>query len=214
MTRVGWLLVGLLSILLVVGWYFLIYSPTSEDIDTVRAETESVQQLTQLELMRAAELRAVREAAPEAESRLAFGRSLVPEDPAIPGLFRQLQQAVDDSGARLETIVPGAPTMVELEGIEYSSVTVSITLEASYFQTVDIARRLEDPTITPRAIRWVSASITPTEFPTLNVTLSGEVFSRGFTEIPTAEEPVEIEEPEEDDGADVENDQDDGEGGS
>lgn len=212
MTRLGWLLTALIGILLVVGWYFLVFAPTSDEIDAVRAETGSVRQSTQLELARAAELRAVREAAPEAEARLAFGRSLIPEDPAFPALFRQLQQAVDDSGGRLESIVPSEPTLVEVDGVEYSSIAVSMTLQASYFQAVDIARRIEDPRLTPRAVRWVSASISPAEFPTLDITLSGEVFSRGFTEIVLAEEPVDEAEPEGDDVAEVENDEPEGEG--
>lgn len=198
MSRLGWVFIALICILLGIGWYFLLFDPTSEDIADTRAQTEQVELQAQQQRARAAELREVREQAPEAEARLAVGRSLIPEGSSIPSLFRQLQQAADDAGARLTTISPSQPSVVELEDQQLSVIGISMTLEASYFQVVDLARRIEDPQLTPRALRWTNVSLTPTDFPTLSVSLSGEVFSRGLTEIPPVEEeqaPAEPEDP-------------------
>ena len=200
MTRVGWLLTGLLCVLLVVGWYFLIFSPTSEDIEVVRADTERTLTEAEQQRARAAQLREVRQRAPEAEAALNAGQTLIPEEPSIPALFRQMQQAADDAGVRLPTITPAAPSVVTIGGEEVTAIGVSMSVQGSYFQIVDLARRIEDPLLTPRALRWDAASLSPTEFPELTVSLSGQVYSRGLVELPTIEPPPE-EEPEDVDDA-------------
>ena len=201
MTRIGWLLTGLLCVLLVVGWYFLIFSPTSEDIEVVRADTERTLSEAEQQRARAAQLREVRQRAPEAEAALNAGQTLVPEEPSIPALFRQMQQAADDAGARLLSLNPSAPAVITVDDQEVTSIGVSMTLQGSYFQVVDLARRIEDPLLTPRAFRWDAASLSPSEFPELTVSLAGQVYSRGVDELPTIEEPEEAA-PDEDDDAD------------
>ena len=200
MTRVGWLLTGLLCVLLVVGWYFLIFDPTSEEIEDVRAETDQILDQAAQERARAAQLREVRQNAPEAEAALNAGQTIIPEEPSVPALFRQLQQAADDAGVRLPSISPGAPSVTTIDGQEVASIGVSMSLQGSYFQMVDFARRIEDPTLTPRALRWDAASLSPSEFPELSVSFAGQVYSRNVVELPTIEEPEEA--PDEDDEAD------------
>ena len=201
MTRVGWLLTALLCVLLGVGWYFLLFQPTSEEIEVVRTDTEATLDQAAQQRARADELRAVRQSAPEAEAALAAGQTLVPEGAAIPALFRQLQQAADDAGVRLNTLSPSAPSVETRNEQELAVIAVSMSVTGSYFQVVDLARRIEDPLLTPRALQWTSASLSPGEYPELSVTLSGQVFSRSVEELPTLET-------DEEDPADV----DDGEG--
>jgi Tfp pilus assembly protein PilO len=202
MSRIGWVLVGLLCVLLGVGWYFLLFAPTSEDIEDVRAQTAQVEQQAQRERARAAALREVRLEAPEAEARLAFGRTIFPENADIPALFRQLQQATDDAGARLTTIAPASPTEQIDADLRYASIPVSVTVEGSYFQLVDFARRIEDPTLTPRAVFWQGATVDVVEYPVLTATFIGQVFSRNvddLPELPTEPEPEPDDDVEEDD---------------
>jgi hypothetical protein len=202
MTRIGWLLVGLLCVLLGVGWYFLLFSPTSEDIEDVRAQTQQVRLETDQQLARAATLREVRLEAPEAESRLAFGRTILPEQADIPALFRQLQQASDDSGARLTTIAPSAPTIVVEEGLQYAAIPLSMTVEGTYFQLVDVARRIEDPTLTPRGLFWQGATISITDYPVLSANFTGQVFARDVDDVPQLPEEPEPEPEDAEDGTD------------
>ena len=203
MTRIGWVLVALLSVLLIIGWYLLIFAPTSEDIEATRDQRDSVLAEAQAQRGLAQSLRQVREQAPEAESELAFGRSIIPDEPAIPSLFRQMQQAADDAGVRLVSISPSAPAPVELDEQTVTAVAVTMSVEATYFQLVDLARRIEDPTLTPRALTWQTASISPGELPTLNATLSGTVYSRtGLIASEPEEDEAETEATDEDPEAD------------
>lgn len=210
MTRVSWLLVSLLVLLLGVLWYFLVFAPTSEDIEITRDQTDQTLAEAQTQRNLAQTLRQIRAEAPEAEAQLALARSIIPDDPAIPALFRQLQQASDDAGARLTAISPGAPETIQVGGEGGSSVaaiSVTLSLEGTYFQLVDLSRRIEDPLLTPRGLRWDTASITPGEYPTLNATLSGTVYARSGSTLP--EPPPEPEpEPDEADDPDAEDETD------
>lgn len=192
MSRMGWLLIALLSLLLIIGWYFLLYDPTSEEIADVRAETDLVLTQASERRARAAQLREIRENAPEAESELSAGRMLIPEEPSIPALFRQMQQSADDAGVRLLTITPSEPSVTDIGEQQVTSIGVSLSLEGTYFQIVD-------PTLTPRALRWDAAALSPTEFPELTVSLSGQIYSRGLTQLPTSEEPAEEQQPDPED---------------
>lgn len=189
MSRIGWVLTALLCLLLIIGWYFLIFDPTSEEIAGVREETEFVEGQTAMALARAEQLREIRAEAPAAEADLAIGRSLFPDDPSLPAVFRQLQQAGDEAGVRLSSIAPTAPSNVDYDGGSYAAIGLSLNVEGSYFQVVDFARRIEDPSITPRALLWEGANLSLGEFPELNVTLTGTVFARTASEPRAPDEP-------------------------
>lgn len=211
MTRIGWVLIALLTVLLVAGWYFLVYEPTSQDIEDVQARTEQVRTETMQEQRRAAELREVRASAPEGEAALAAGELLIPEFASIPALLRQLQQSADAAGVRLSTVAPGSPSVTELGEVSVAVMDVTMSVTGTYFQIVDLARRIEDPGLTPRALRWTSASMSPSEYPELSVTLGGQVYARDTESLPALEED-EIPAEETDGADDAEDDAADAEG--
>lgn len=179
MSRVGWLLTVLVVILLGVLWWFLLWSPTSDEIASVRADTESTQALVIEQRQREAQLREIRESAPEIEAELNTAQVLIPDGPALPALFRQLQQAADESGVRLESAAPARPADLPEAPAGLSSMQVNINVEGTYFQLVDLARRLEDPAINGRGLLWRNATLgAGSELPLLAGSLSIEVFTR------------------------------------
>ncbi len=178
MSRVGWLLTALLALLLVILWWFLLWSPTSDEIAQVRADTESTQALSVQQRQQETELREIRQNAPEIEVELNAGQVIVPEGPALPALFRQLQQAADDSGVRLVSAAPGRPTEVAEAPGGLTRMQVNFEAEGTYFQLVDMSRRLEDPAITGRGLLWRNVEISVGEYPTLTASMGAEVFSR------------------------------------
>jgi Tfp pilus assembly protein PilO len=119
-------------------------------------------------------LEGIRARAPEIEAAIAATDAVLPEEPNLPATLRQLQLAADESGARLVTVAPTRPQANE--ELEVGVITVNVTLEGGYFQIVDFFRRVEDPSISPRAIRWASVALTVGEYPTLTVTASGQMF--------------------------------------
>lgn len=192
MKRLQLLLAALLAVLLVVAAYFLVFQSREERIDELRA------QITQEEEQQAAlqsqldQLRDVRERAPELEAHLAAARIVLPNDPRVPALYRQLQTAADDAGVELQSINVGRPTQQEAATEGLSGLSIALQISGSYFQAVDLLRRIEEPAITGRGIVWESLTLTrDDQYPELSISLSGQAYAL----LPSA--PPEVEEPEE-----------------
>jgi Tfp pilus assembly protein PilO len=187
MSRIAWLLTVLVGMLLLVLWWFLLWAPTAAEIDSVREETLAVESQTVTLRNRAAELRRVRERAPEAAAELAAADVLVPRDAALPSLLRQLQQAADDAGVRLTAVSPSRPAARDTSVGTVSAIQLGLTLEGTYFQVVDFTRRLEDPMLSGRGVVWTSLSLSRGELPSLNAQIGATVFTRG--EVAAVEAP-------------------------
>lgn len=188
MTRIAWVLTALGSILLAAVWYLFLFSPTTDEIADVRAATDQARDEATSLRAQAAQLRQVRENAPETEARIATARSLLPDESAMPSLLRQLQDAADESGVELVGVAPSAPRTFEVAGNEIVSIGVRLQVEGTYYQLVDLSRRLENPAITARGLKWNSTAIQLQEedYPVLSATMNGEVFARDGFAAPAA----------------------------
>lgn len=175
MSRQVLLLSALGAVLLLVAFYFLAWAPQSERIAEIETEIEATLAQQAQTTTRIRALEEVRARAPEIEAAIGATDALIPRDPALPSALRQLQLAADDSGVTLLTVASGRPTAVGEGGAAELTVTISMT--GSYFQVVDFLRRVEDPSITPRAILWSTAAVSVAEYPELSVSLSGSMYA-------------------------------------
>ena len=180
MTRLQLLFSALAAVLLIVLFAFFVFQPQREDLADIRAEID--QQQVQQDQLRTeiAELRQVRDDAPEIEAEVAAAETIVPRDPALPALVRQLQAAADESGVTLTSVSTSRPVELEAPPVEgLSSIDVSVQIDGGYFQIVDFLRRIEQPNISPRGLAWLDASVTRDDasYPELNVALSGRAYA-------------------------------------
>lgn len=178
MKRATLLLTVLGLILVLVGWYLLMWQPRAEDLARVEEETVSVRAAQETTRARIATLEGVRERAPELQAELVAIESLLPRDPAIASALRQLQLAADDSGVTLLSINPTRPNVIEADG-GLHEMRVSLEMQGRYFALLDAMRRLEDPEITSRGIVWEGLTITRDEstYPELTAALTGRIFT-------------------------------------
>lgn len=205
MTRIQLALAALATVLVVVLFWLLLWAPTSDEIDEVRAETEDIEAQQQQAADRIASLEAVRDDAPGQEALLAASRAIIPAESALPAFLRQLQQAADEAGVALNAVSPARPVPAEeVDDEELHRINVTLDLDGSYFQFVDFLRRIEDPAITPRAMVWNAVTIggDPAEHPTLEFSLQGDLFATlpttpGEGEVPE-DEPEDEDENEDD----------------
>jgi Tfp pilus assembly protein PilO len=210
MTRVQILLSVLAAILVVVLFWLLLWSPQSDELEALRAETEDIENRQAVTATRISELESVRDEAPEQEALLASARAVVPGDAGLPGFLRQLQLAADDSNLSLVAVAPARPTEVTAEGADQGlhNINMTVELQGSYFQVVDFLRRIEDPAITPRGMVWNALSISgdPEEYPSLSVSLQGDLYA--VLPVASEETPPEAEpETDEDETGEDENDE-------
>ncbi|MFP5308401.1 MAG: type 4a pilus biogenesis protein PilO [Actinomycetes bacterium] len=182
MNRTAIALGVLAALLLTVLWWVLLMSPRRDEIAAVEQQVLDLQAQQTTVQQQIVALQEVRATAPEIEADLVAVETVLPSSAALPSAIRQLAQAADDSGVTLTAVVPGRPvaaaTADPASGL--AEITIAVTLEGSYYQLVDFLRRVEDPTITPRAILWDNMGVTiPPDpgYPTLAVTLTGRAFA-------------------------------------
>lgn len=170
-------------VVVLVLYYLFVWSPMDNevaDLETQIDETVAQQEQVTSDIRR---LEDVRARAPEIEAALAAAQSIVPYDSALPGALRQLQVAADESGATLVSVQPGRPSAVEDSGVPeigertLTTLTLSVQMSGGYYQLVDFLRRVETPAITPRGVVWSSMSVSPEEYPTLTMSLSGQMYA-------------------------------------
>ena len=180
MNRMAWVVAGLAAVAVIALFFVLVFQPAREDLAEVE-EQIALEQTEQARLEAEIErLRLVRESAPGVEADLAAADAIIPRDPALPALVRQLQVAADESGISLLSVATGRPNEVDEapeEGL--SSIDVNTQVEGGYFQLIDFLRRIEDPAISPRGIVWLTASVTRVDevYPDLSVSLVGRTYA-------------------------------------
>ena len=192
MNRTALLLSGLGAIIVVVLFFIFVFQPAREELAEVEdqiALEQTEQERLEGEIER---LRLVREDAPSVEAELAAADAIIPRDPSLPALVRQLQLAADEAGITLASVTTSRPAPLEDAAEEgLSSIEVSTQLEGGYFQVVDFLRRIEDPSISPRGIEWVNSTVTRNDesYPDLSVTLAGRAYAVVAVPLPPEPEP-------------------------
>jgi hypothetical protein len=180
MKRTTLLLLSLSLVLVLVGWFLLVWSPRSEAIAEAEVQIADVQAQQATTEARIETLRGVREQAPALQADLAAAESLLPRDTALPSALRQLQSAADASNANLVSVSPSKPEVIEGAAPGLYAMGVTAEVRGTYFQIVDTLRRLEDPAISPRGLLWSGTDITIDEeagAPNLIVVLTGRMFA-------------------------------------
>jgi hypothetical protein len=180
MKRSVLLLSGLGVVLVLALWWMLLWSPAQEELASVEASIEDVQAQQLVARSRITALEGVREQAPQLQAELAAGESVIPRDTSLPGAVRQLQQASEEAGLTMVSVAPARPEPVEGGPTGLYSMGLTSEVRGTYFQVIDMLRRLEDPAISPRGLDWNSTTITIDEeagAPNLIVVLTGEMFA-------------------------------------
>jgi len=193
MSRPALLLSALGAVAVIALFFVLVFQPARAELAEVEDQI-ALEQAEQTRLEGEIErLRLVREGAPGVEADLAAADSIVPRDPALPALVRQLQSAADESGITLTSVAAGRPSALPESSVEgLSVINVNAQIEGGYFQIVDFLRRIEQPSITPRGLAWVNASVTRDDanYPDLGVTLAGQAYAVVAVPLPPESEPV------------------------
>jgi hypothetical protein len=196
MNRRSTILAVLGAVLIVALTWVLLYQPRNEEIAELQAATVAAEARGAELAIRVDQLRVVRETAPEIEAQLVAGTAVIPSEPALAAVLRQVQLSADEAGVTLMSMAPGRPEPVTIEGGAEGLVRLALVVdvEGEYFQMVDFLRRLEDPAISPRGLVWNGGTVGSEydEYPTLTASLQGELFAimPVLTPVPVPEVPV------------------------
>ncbi len=155
--EVALLLAILAAVVVGAACYFLLIGPRKGEVDKIQKEIDSTEQKKQAEMATYKELLDIKNRSAEYEAKLAYLQSVIPQEPELPSLIRQLQAAADPgSGAGLPWLSFTPGDVAQGEG-SYSTYTFSMSVGGFYDQVVDLVYRMER---FPRAVTINDISIT------------------------------------------------------
>ncbi len=134
-----YIIAGVIAVVLVVAWYFLLFSPTRQelsDLDDQIAADESALASAQQEL---ALLQSYQKTAPQAQVDIMRLSRMLPEDEGIPSLIVDLTKTASLSGVKLNSISRGATTTGTPFGIQ----TITLAVAGEFFDVQDFLYRME-----------------------------------------------------------------------
>lgn len=133
---------GAVVLVVVLGWYMFLYKPKGKELSDTRAKVEqlaSEQQKLEADLARLQELDRNRPLRVAERQRLA---GLIPERDELAGFIIAADEIATRSGLRFVSITPSEP-VAGADGVP-SVITLSMTLEGTFFQLLDYVGRLEN----------------------------------------------------------------------
>ncbi len=185
----------LIILLLVIGYYFLLFSPLRTEF-AQRSEERSQKEQELRELDRqVAQLQEVARDAPDLERQLLEYSKRIPPQPEIPTFVVQVEEISQAAGVTQLSIEPGAPEPPPGGG-DFSRIPVTMSFEGTYEQLQDFMGRLLDLVrlVTVNEISYTpveeeNTTIDPDVERLLQVEISAEVY---FTpgDVPSGQEPA------------------------
>lgn len=183
------------ALVVLVLWYFLLWSPRSDDLEAAKARRETAQQ-QQVQLQsEIARLRAAQKDEPLLRAQLETLRTSVPDEPNLAQFILDANDAAIRSGidfisiapsvpapaaagaAAPPPVTPGAPGAPAPTGAPPADIKLSLQIRGGYFQVLDFLNRLD---ALPRLVvtDGLNISSEATASPRLTVALTARMFVR------------------------------------
>ncbi|MHB1412666.1 MAG: type IV pilus inner membrane component PilO [Thermoleophilia bacterium] len=135
------ILIGLVVVVLLVAWYFLLISPKRDENATLQSNISSENAKLQDNKKKLATIDQQRKAAQQTEGDLIKLDKLIPTDSQLPSLMIELQQTATDAGVSFMDIKPGAP----VAGTPGATIIpLSLKIEGGFFDVNDFLYRVEN----------------------------------------------------------------------
>lgn len=132
---------AIVTLVAVVVWYLMIFSPKGKDISEVEDETEGLRRQQQGLEAELAQLEEIEKNGPEVEAELARLADAVPATPDLASFILGANEIAVESGITWLSVAPVEPAAAVGT---YATVTMTIQIEGGFFQVLDYLNRLED----------------------------------------------------------------------
>jgi Tfp pilus assembly protein PilO len=139
------MLIGIAAggVVLILLWYFLLFSPTSSDLNDTRDQVSEAQHQKQELENTVRRLKDLSRNAPQQEADLRTLKAAVPDNPDLGEFILQANEIATASGVDWLAITPSPPVASTGSGPN-STIGLSIQVEGGFFQVLDYLNRLED----------------------------------------------------------------------
>jgi type II secretory pathway component PulM len=138
-------LIGVIAggVVLVLLWYFVLFSPTSSKLDSTRADVASAQSQKQQLENTIQQLKELSRNAAQQQAKLAALRAAVPPTPDLGAFILQANDIATASGIDWLSITPSPPAASGTGG-PTSTIRVAMQVQGGFYQVLDYLNRLEN----------------------------------------------------------------------
>jgi len=135
-----YIITAVVAVVLVVAWYFLLFSPTQRKLSDLGTQTESAQSALDMANQEVIKLESYKKTAPQSKAEIVRLGKMLPESEGIPGLIIELSKTAEASGVSVTSIARGTTTA----GSPYGIQTLTLQVGGRYFDVEDFLYRLEE----------------------------------------------------------------------
>jgi Tfp pilus assembly protein PilO len=127
-------------VVLIVAWYFLLFSPTQRKLSDLDQQIQSAQSALDVANQEVVKLESYKKTAPQSRAEIVRLGKMLPESEGIPGLIIELTKTADASGVDVTSIARGTTT----PGTPFGIQAVTLQVSGRYFDVEDFLYRIEE----------------------------------------------------------------------
>jgi Tfp pilus assembly protein PilO len=131
------------GVVLVLLWYFVLFAPTSKDLNDTRDQVAAAQSQKQELENTIRRLKELSRNAPQQQATLRKLRAAIPANPDLGEFILQANDIAAAAGIDFLSITPTPPTSTGGGGPN-STIAIAMQVDGGFFQVLDYLNRLED----------------------------------------------------------------------
>jgi Tfp pilus assembly protein PilO len=135
-----YIITAVVAVVLIVAWYFLLFSPAQRKMSEMDTQIQSAQSALDMANQQVVKLESYKKTAPQSRAEIVRLGKMLPESEGIPGLIIELTKTADASGVSLTSISRGTTT----PGAPFGVQNLTIQVSGRYFDVEDFLYRLEE----------------------------------------------------------------------
>jgi len=135
-----YIIAGVVAVVLIVAWYFLLFSPMRQKMNDIGDQITAQQTALETAQQEVVRLESYKKTAPQSRAEIVRLGKMLPQAEGIPSLIIELTRTSDASGVDLNSITRGGTTPGSPFGIQ----TVTLQVTGRFFDIEDFVYRLEN----------------------------------------------------------------------
>jgi Tfp pilus assembly protein PilO len=171
-----YIITAVVAVVLIVAWYFLLFSPKQRELDDLGQQVDSAQTALTDAKAEVVQLEAYKKTAPQSRAEIVRLGKMLPESESVPGLIIELTKTAEASGVAVTGITRGTTA----DGSPFGIQTLTLQVSGRYFDVEDFLYRLEEYV----AFRNASFRVTGRLLQVANLSMQAQTTTGGTTGSP------------------------------
>ena len=134
-----YIITAVVAVVLIVAWYFLLFSPTRTEISDLDGQIQTAQTSLTTAQQEVVRLESYKKTAPQSRAEVVRLSKMLPMSEGIPSMIIELTKTTDVSGVELSSITRGTT----MPGSPFGVQTVNLSVTGRFFDVEDFLYRLE-----------------------------------------------------------------------